>query len=256
MGVSATGSVNYAGNGGSITFTWNQTISASETVQESKSDTVTRTVNDTLVIPPKTALDAELFAYQAAAGLPFSAQVVIDGDLVANQSGVTKASQLLTVAERTLPFEGVLTLNEVSNSVFRTIPLIGADACVPAPAAETFTKFKISPQQLVKMNAQFDAAAVEKYSTLLSPEMKKQLAATVMSDDGPSIGPADGTSYSILYSLEVLKPDAGNCGFNDLSVPNGGIYKRETRQYETYANGKLISREVKDVDTFLRCQSI
>ncbi len=257
MGVSATGSVNYAGNGGSVTFKWDQTISASDTVVESKSDTVTRIINDTLQVPAKTAVDVELFAYQAAAQVPFSAQIVIDGDIVTNQSGINKASQLLSVAERTLPFDGVLTMSEVSNSVFRTIPIIGADACSAPPPAETFTKFKIQPEQLAKIDSQFAKVSMSKQMKALSPAIQKQLSAIVkLDDDGPSIGVPDGTSYTILYSTEVVKPDLGNCGFNDIALPNPGVYNRETRQYETYVGGKLISREVKDVDTFVRCQAI
>lgn len=65
--------------------------------------------------------------------------------------------------------------------------------------------------------------------------------------------PSDGVHYSLDSASEVTKADVGDCGFNDASVPNTGIFRREERSYEEIKDGKTIRRWHEAVDTFLRC---
>lgn len=255
IGASATGSVGVPNVGsGSITLSWNQTISSSSQTQESKMDTVTETVSDTLTIGPKKALVAELFMYQASAKIPFHADIIIDGNVAPNKSGITKASQLLTKAERTVPFDGVLQLDDVSHATFRTIPLTGAAACdgVAPSTQETVLSTEATAKYARHSELQFAKDMAAKYNLRLP-----QVMGAINSDDsGPTIGKPDGTSYSVLYTTEIVIPDFGHCGFNDLALPNPAIYSREARQYTTYANGALVSSDQRFVDVFVRCQLI
>jgi Clostridium epsilon toxin ETX/Bacillus mosquitocidal toxin MTX2 len=255
IGASASGSVGVPNvASGSISLSWSQTISSSSQTQESKSDTVTETASDTLTIGPRKALDAELFMYQASAQIPFHADITIDGNVIPNKSGITKASQLLTKAERTVPFDGVLQLDDVSHATFRTIPLTGAAACdgVAPSTQETVLSAQAAAKYVQSSQLQF-AKSVAAKNNLLLPQVMKAMK---LDDTGPIIGPPDGTSYSVLYTLELVMPDFGRCGFNDLAVPNPAVYAREARQYTTYANGILVSSEQRFVDVFLKCQSI
>lgn len=72
--------------------------------------------------------------------------------------------------------------------------------------------------------------------------------------EDPTIGACEGTHYEVLDSEEILKPDATNCGFNDLSLPNPAYWLREKRAYEQCKDGKLVRKWVETVDVkFLRC---
>jgi hypothetical protein len=71
-----------------------------------------------------------------------------------------------------------------------------------------------------------------------------------------SVGPAEGISYEIISSSQITKPDAGRCGFNDLSIPNSATYTREVRQYTQYANGTVVRTWTETVDTFLACDNV
>ena len=74
-----------------------------------------------------------------------------------------------------------------------------------------------------------------------------------MSDNsGDTIGPADGVSYQVVSSHEELQSTA-ECGFNDLGVPNNGIFMVETRDYTEYENGVLVKTWTEDVSTLSRC---
>jgi hypothetical protein len=68
----------------------------------------------------------------------------------------------------------------------------------------------------------------------------------------PEIAPADGTSYEVLYTTESAMP-AVQCGFNDIGVPNTGIFTVEARAYRTYANGALVSQWQTTEDVFKSC---
>jgi hypothetical protein len=69
-----------------------------------------------------------------------------------------------------------------------------------------------------------------------------------------TIGPPDGIHYVILASREIAKPYVG-CGFNDLGIPNTGIFTAEDRQYSNYVNGKLVAQWLTTSETFKECRN-
>jgi hypothetical protein len=71
-----------------------------------------------------------------------------------------------------------------------------------------------------------------------------------------SIGPQNGISYTVLSTSRITKPDATNCGFNDIGLPNPASYSREVRQYSEYLNGTLTRSWQETVDTFSACINV
>lgn len=70
------------------------------------------------------------------------------------------------------------------------------------------------------------------------------------------IGQPDGIYYEVIATREESRSDASRCGFNDLSLPNIGIYQIETRGYKEYRNGELVRSWQDDVENFVRCMDV
>jgi len=213
-------------------------------------------MSDTITIGPKKAANVSLLAYQAAIELPFSATVIVDGDLVGSEGGLQKASALLSKRERTIPLKGILRLTDVSEATVRTDDLQGQAGCEgnagklviqEAPQAS----FKTTSIGL-HLKSGFALLAKVPRSGISLMGKSQRFAKMKPLEDGPVIGPPDGTSYEILYTNEVAKPSIA-CGFNDIGVPNTGIYTVEARQYRTYVNGKLVSQHQEFVEVFKSC---
>jgi hypothetical protein len=66
------------------------------------------------------------------------------------------------------------------------------------------------------------------------------------------IGQPDGTGYEVVGRREVMHM-AVECEFNDLGVPNPGIFDVETRLYREYQGGKLVRTWTEEAETFDRC---
>lgn len=257
VSASATGNVGVPGVGsGSLTLGWNQAISTSTTKQESFQDSTTRVMSDTITIGPKKAANVSLLAYQATIEIPYRATVVVDGDLVGSQGGPHKASALLSRAERTLPLAGTIRLTDVSEATVRTDELHGQAGC-------DGNSGKLAVQDIPQSN--FRTAATSLYlksgfslqaeAPRTGSELglkSRQFALLKSIDDGPSIGPPDGTSYEVMYTAEVARP-AVACGFNDLGIPHTGVFSVEARQYRTYVGGKLVSQYQTTVEVFKNC---
>jgi hypothetical protein len=88
--------------------------------------------------------------------------------------------------------------------------------------------------------------------TLIATLFAIALATGNVSAQG-TIGPANGVSYRVVSSHEVVKMDAARCGYHDLSLPNGGVFRVETRVYSEYSNGKLLRTWTQEAETFVRC---
>jgi hypothetical protein len=67
-----------------------------------------------------------------------------------------------------------------------------------------------------------------------------------------TIGVPEGTLCRVVASREILKATV-QCGFNDFSLPNGGIFLEETLECRTYDQGKVVKIEIKKRERFLRC---
>jgi hypothetical protein len=59
-----------------------------------------------------------------------------------------------------------------------------------------------------------------------------------------------------MSSTQIVKPDGGNCGFNDATVPSPAIYRRELRHYSEYHSGRLVRTWDATVDVFIECQHV
>lgn len=67
-----------------------------------------------------------------------------------------------------------------------------------------------------------------------------------------TIGPRDGKTYTVSSSREETRMTP-KCGFNDAGLPNGGIFRVETRVYEEWSQGKHIRSWTENVEEFVRC---
>lgn len=72
----------------------------------------------------------------------------------------------------------------------------------------------------------------------------------------PRIGPGPDRYYVVIGSKEVLKPTL-MCGFNRLSLPKPGVFRRETRQYyKRVRNSNVKDGGPRTVDVFVRCHKV
>jgi hypothetical protein len=191
-------------------------------------------------------------AYQSSAAVPFEAEIVVDGDLEPNNNGITQASQILTVAERTFSFTGIIQISDVSDAFLTTtdIGLVGtgqdADTAlesmeygavvVPSLTSNYATRFA----RLASMARTAEASAIE---TRKARELE---------ENEPVIGVPDGIRYEVLYVTSTYKATP-LCGFNDLGIMNTGIFMVECRQYTNYVNGVPAAQWQELVETFSSC---
>jgi hypothetical protein len=94
--------------------------------------------------------------------------------------------------------------------------------------------------------------------TLRTGLLGLMLAAAAATACGQStIGAPDGISYRVISSRQEVVMDAGHCGYHDLSLPNGAVYRLETRFYSEYDKGQLVRTWTeKDVPVFVRCDAL
>jgi hypothetical protein len=257
IGGSATAT--FVGQAGSLSTMLNvsRSLSTSNATTESFSESVTRSQSITLTISPNKQGKFELLVMETTVEVPFSALIIVDGRLVQNSNGISKASELLNESDRSLPFKGVLRITNVSGAYIRTTDVPGAPACSKAdiggikkdPSVISFPGAALSAGEL---------ATFSKPSVQPPGLMKLRLSGSrfsLVAGEGPSIGPADGVSYQVMYISEVIHP-AAQCGFNDLSIPNNGVFTMEAREYTSYLNGTLIARWQDHVETFKSCRPV
>jgi hypothetical protein len=117
------GGTNPSGGGGGITFgeSWQQQVSTSTQVQNTSTSTASQSIEQDVSVIPSSAVLYQYIVYQATGSVPFTADVVVDGDVVANISGISTASQLLPSEQaRTIKFSGILVLQTVSSGIVAT----------------------------------------------------------------------------------------------------------------------------------------
>lgn len=243
----------FMGGSASTRLSISESVNLSSSTNESSSTSVTRTSSTTVSIPAKRSGRLELLAYETTIEIPFSATVVVDGELAPNESGVTAASQLLNESERTLPFNGVLRITDVSSANIRTIPAAKPDQCKDSEKALTLVNrpFVTIPSSFIQQEA--------KKEFLNSKNLLSKLKSTTMHiypveslAGAPQIGPEDGIKYEIISVTEVANATPA-CGFNELGFMNLGRFSVETRRYAQYSNGTLVSSWVDKVETFKSC---
>jgi hypothetical protein len=97
---------------------FSETITLSLSTANAETSSTTETAQASATVSQLTKGQAgseELVMYQASADVPIHATVVVDGNLVDNTNGYKRASDLLTEAERTMPFDGVIHLTGASD---------------------------------------------------------------------------------------------------------------------------------------------
>ena len=253
QGGSITLSGKFFGAAASTTYNFSQTVGYSSQTTEGSSTAVVRSSSTTVSIGPRRSGRFELLAYETTVEIPYSAKIIVDGDLVANESGVTLASQLLTAEERTILFSGVLRLTDVSNAVIRTIPAAKPDQC-PAGAQGLIVQTnaqKTMPAQAIPAETKKKFSPLKSFFSKVTSAKLKSVPLETLSE-GPVIGPADGIGYEVVSSEDVSKP-APFCGFNDLGLMNLGIFAVETRRYTQYSNGTQVASWIDQVETFKQC---
>ena len=259
-------------NGGSVSITatipgigsgtasanFSQQISISTQQSEGNSRTVSRSSQDTVSVGPYRCVEVELLAYESSAGVPYSATVIIDGDLIDNQSGVSAASHLLTNDERTVQIDGVIQIGAVSESFLsvRDIGKAQVDGMDPEINKEvTETKYVIAGFLNPSFLARFGSSSALKRTDAVVVPMAFALTTKILAIKDDGIGPPNGTHYEVLYTSTVLRPTPA-CGFGDIGAPNNGVFRVEAREYSTYADGVLLARWQEFVEVFESCWSL
>jgi hypothetical protein len=151
----------------------------------------------------------ELLAYQTTVDIPFSTTAIVDGTLESNNSGVSSAMDLLTEPERTMVLRGVLRISDVSNGNYSTSSIPGAPQC---------DGNKIGNLVLQKSPVIIPPGITLDPHKFLNAKAFTEKSTKMRTMGVPTIGPADGTSYEVLYTTEIFQP-ATECGFNDVGSP-------------------------------------
>lgn len=256
-GVTLTFSGQFGSLGTSLNVT--RSVSTSTSTTESFSESVSRSDSYNISVGGRKQGKVEFLAYETTAIVPYSARVVVDGTLVGNKSNLSKASQLLSEAERTLPFRGHLRITNVSSGRIRRTEVDGAPACkvgavleerswstslpasgLSAEVLETFKKPGTEP--LLPLTSQ----RVDPAGGVLEPNVAA---------DGPGIGAPDGTHYVVLYTVDTVKATP-LCGYNSVGFPKNARYSVEYREYTTYSKGIVVARWQEPVELFKGCQSV
>ncbi|MEP3198779.1 MAG: hypothetical protein ABJO57_12965 [Lentilitoribacter sp.] len=255
-------SLSYSGIFGSAStnISFSKTVSIGEASSWSESESVSRSVSVNIPIPSNTAGIATLLVYETTVEIPFEASVVVDGSLIPNESGYSKASEILPEEERITKIEGTLRIQGVSDSVFTTKTLPGkctddANTELPTKVTETFEFLEMASTEKMKDTKTFlkDALSQDKY---FDQEVELFRATSNIEEKAATIGPIpDGVHYTILYVREVMKMDP-ICGFNDVGFPNNATFRVEGRQYMHYLNGNIISQWFEEKEMHIGCVQV
>ena len=242
IGGSAT--LTFVGKSGSFatTLSVSRTVGTSSSTTESYQETTTRSQSVTLTVQGRKQGKFELIALETTIEVPFSATIIVDGSIAPNTNGLLKASQLLGEAERTLPFNGVLRITNVSDSKIRTSEVPGAPACATTEnsvrkkySSISFPAAGLAAQEIATFQRPgLGLPSPLKFKFVDPSHLRGQLQ--LFLGDGPSIGPADGVSYTVLYTTDDVHP-THECGFNSLVFQKNGVFSIEAREYTSYANG-------------------
>lgn len=221
------------------TFKFERAVALTNTVTETDTQTETRSQSWKIDVEPKQMGQMELLAFQTSIEIPFKATIIVDGPLDGNKSGMSKASDLLNEAERTMPFEGILALSDVSDSTFRTDNLPGNANCSDDERGRFISEGK--QIQLPQGNAP-DQAHGRSFSTAIHfSEALKSAPNTIVnfvSDAAGTIVPADREpvknleriSTDVIYSQKLLVPDP-RCGFDPMGKAKAARYRFEMLRY-------------------------
>ena len=232
----------------SLDMSWSDTISTTESEDHSENTETTLSINDTVSIKPWTAIRIEAVVIQSVVEIPYSIDVVVNGELWPASPDFdyphTSAARYLSDAERTFSITGTLRVENSSDASYTIQELVGEVGCPRAAAGEQ----RNGDAKLVILAATIPEARFVKFSAAA--------ALAEAGNNGPGIGPPDGTHYEVLYTKQLTR-GAVECGLNDLGLLNPGNFEIEVRRYSEYVDGNLAREWTADSDeTFIDCVSV
>jgi hypothetical protein len=222
------------------------TLSSSTNKSEDHSKAVSRSYSGSVSLAQGQSALVELFAYQTEAEVPFSATVVVDGDLEKNHNGFVKASDILSEAERTIPFAGTARIKGLSEGIVRQREAEYSDCDevnIKGRRGKIIEDEK-RPAGFLQV-AMRPSVAIPSGGGGASPTPTPVPSATIAA-------PPDGIHYNIVARIESPRPTP-LCGFNSTNAQKQGIYVIEKRHYEHWSNGKMISQWNEDIPIFQNC---
>lgn len=238
--VSLTGNMGLGGIGsGSLSVSQSVSLSQSTTNTESWSDSDSRSTTISISVAHGEAGNAEVVAFQSSAIIPFSARIIVDGDMDTDIVGPRRASELLSIEERTLEFEGAITITGMSDIRSGNNPPATPFRCGDLRGSKVTPTYFEAPAD--DLHEDFTSRIVP-IDVMYAPKIA-----------GATIGAPDGIHYRIVSSSVVSEPTPA-CGFNDALVPNWGDFVIEQRLYEHYLNGTLIASWSETVRNFKGCR--
>lgn len=226
-----------------VTVSLDVTTSDSTTSTEQFSNAETRQWMVSITPKPGNAGYLQLLAVQQSIVIPFSTTLVVDATMEPNISGFSKASQLLTENERTLPFDGSVAATQLSDSYVGGFP----------PEKKLNCK---KPEFKGKQ----DATVVN--LTIPLDDLKAEYAKTFMSmkraydgrkEPAADEKHADGIEHQYLSSSSVSTADA-ECGLDKDGNPKLANHTLELAHFTSWESSILMSEWDELVDTFDRCR--
>ncbi len=240
-----------AGNGifggeTSIGISLDVTTSDSTTNAEQFSSEETRTWAATINPAPGHSGYLQLLAIQQSIEVPFSTTIIVDADLEGNSSGLSKASQVLSEAERTMPFDGVVKATQLSDSYAGNykpdVPLKCDDPQYKGKQVMTKTDTTAPLDSLDKVYAANFGTLQKTYEAMTTLK-----TAAASHDAYP-----EGISGQIVYSTDITVGDA-KCGFDPRGQPKLALHTAEFGNYYKFENGVMLAQWDEWLDNFKAC---
>jgi hypothetical protein len=207
------------------------TTSDSTTNSEQFSNEETRTWGVSISPQPGHAGFLQILAIQQSIEVPFSTTIIVDANLEANASGISRASQLLNETERTLPFEGSVKATQLSDAYtgnYRPDSEFNCDD--PTYKGNDFVAERTDlTVPLSSMGKDYAAA----YTTF-QKAYEASLAAATMH----TATPTDEPTGQAIFSSDVVVSDP-KCGFDNNGQPKLAVHRSELGQYTKFDKGVL-----------------
>lgn len=160
-----------------------------------------------------------------------------------NVSGFSKVSQLLSEAERTLPFDGVVTATQLSDSYAGNFKPDVPVSCGATKKGRFLSETKTLAVPLSSLGPSQQFSTLQKFFETTQGKAPASVAAS-----------PEGTTHEALVSGEVLAGDA-RCGFDRNGTAKAAIFSSELDHYASFEQGKLMAQWDEFSDKFRNCKS-
>lgn len=257
-------SANVTAGSASMTANYSREMMVGQSEDNSRSENVTKNMTNNVRFQGPQAVNIKIFAYETTVEIPYSGRVIVDAHLTDNNSGITMASQLLSVEERTFPISGALRVDEVSNVEYRVFNIPGGcdnpefqNSEITIALEQYTTTPELAPEltlgestgDLMDEPIQPDLVGV---SELLPDASPVDQVTAVFLADPQVIGPANGVSYRVVSRRPERRADP-SCGYTDLGFAKVRDYQIETREYQEARDGKIVRTWNQTVETARSC---